>query len=93
MERRYAKREEACTHRQNGDKVKGKKSQPDYVIGPIDRCDDDRISNDHKAWATWDHYPIYARIYEDDLVVIVKNGRVEAEIGGTQRGGNSAHLL
>ena len=40
---------EAFTHRQNVDEVKGKESQPDYIIGTIDRCDDDRISNDHKA--------------------------------------------
>ena len=29
------------------------------------RCDGTRICNDNKAWATWDHFPIHARICED----------------------------
>ena len=82
MERRYAKREEACTHRQNRDEVKGKKSQLDCIIGTIDRCDDVRICTDHKAWATCDHYPKNARICDDDLAVPVKNGR-KIGVGGS----------
>ena len=82
---------EAFTHRQTVDEVKGKKSQPDYIIGPVDRCDDDRISNDHKAWATWDHYPTNARIYEDDWAVPVKKMEeklvwLEAQTGNTKEG-------
>ena len=38
----------------------------------FDRCDDGRISNDNKAWGTWNHYPIYARICEDDWAIPVK---------------------
>ena len=65
------------------DEVKGKKSQLDCIIGTIDRCDDVRICNDHKAWATCDHYPIYARICDDDLAVPVKKSGRKIGVAGS----------
>ena len=59
------KREDAFSHRQYGNEDKGKKSHLDHNIWPKERYDDIYICNDNEAWATWDHYPIHARIYED----------------------------
>ena len=63
------KREDAFTHRQHGNEEHGKKPQLDYIIGPEKRSDDIFICNDNKAWTTWDHYHIHARICEDSLDV------------------------
>ena len=68
------------------------KSQLDYIIGPTGRRDDVRICNDNKAWATWDHYPIHARIYEDFSDVPLRRRWkkklvwLETKIGGTKEG-------
>ena len=53
-------------------------------IGPTELYDDTFIYNDYKAWATWDHYLIHARICEDLFEEKVEKELVwlEAESGG-----------
>ena len=43
-------------------------SQLDYIIWPMGRNDEVYIHNARKLWATWDHYPIFARIEEEPQV-------------------------
>ena len=38
----------------------------DYIIGPRRRNDEENIRNDVRTWATWDHYPIYDRIQDEE---------------------------
>ena len=49
-------------------------SQLDYIIGPMRRNDED-IHNDGRLWATWDHYPVYARIQEAGRSKILQKGK------------------
>ena len=42
-------------------------SQLVYIIGPR-RYDEVYIYNDVRTWATWDHYPKYARIQEEEEI-------------------------
>ena len=39
-------------------------SQLDNIIGLVRRNDEVYIHNAGRSWATWDHYPIFARIQE-----------------------------
>ena len=40
--------------------------QLDGIIGPGRRNDEVYIFNDVRTWATWDHYPKYSRIQEEE---------------------------
>ena len=42
----------------------------DYVIGPMRKNDEVYIHNAGRLWATWDHYPIFARIEEEPHVKV-----------------------
>ena len=46
---------------------KGRATQLDYIIGSKKPSDQVYVHNDVKLWGTWDHYPIYATIQEDDV--------------------------
>ena len=41
-------------------------SQLDYILGPRKASIQAYIHKDVKSWSTWDHYPVYAVIQEDD---------------------------
>ena len=55
----------AFTHRHLGQDKKEVLSQLDCIIGPMRRNDEIYIHNAGRLWATWDHYPIFARIHEE----------------------------
>ena len=40
-------------------------SQLDHIIGPMRGNDEIYIHEEGRLWATWDHYPIFARIQEE----------------------------
>ena len=61
-------RAEAFTHRHLGKDRKEELSQLDCIIGPMRRNDEVSIHNAGRLWATWDHYPIFARIEEEPHV-------------------------
>ena len=58
-------RAEAFTHRHLSQDKKEEISQLDYIIGPMRRNDEIYIHIAGRLWATWDHYPIFARIQEE----------------------------
>ena len=58
------------THRQKRRQEAGMEVQLDYIIWPRWRSDEAYIYNNvKKTWDSWDHYPIYARIQEDEIEV------------------------
>ena len=59
-------REMAFTHKQFGKDGKGWTTQLDYIIGPERTTDNAYIHNDVKNWDTWDFFPMYATMHEDD---------------------------
>ena len=61
-------RAEAFTHRHLGKDRKEELLQLDYVIGPMGRNEEVYIHIAGRLWATWDHYPILARIEEEPHV-------------------------
>ena len=63
-------RAEAFTHRHLGKERRAELSQLDYIIGPMRRNDEVYVHNAGRLWATWDHYPIFARIEEEPHVKV-----------------------
>ena len=63
-------RTEAFTHRHLSQDKKEEISQLNYIIGPMRRNDEIYIHNAGRLWATWDHYPIVARIQEEPHVTV-----------------------
>ena len=59
------KRENTFTHRHSSPGEKGDILKLGYIIGPVARDDEICIHIEERSWATWDHYPIYARVQED----------------------------
>ena len=59
-------REMAFTDREFGKGWKGRTTQLDYIIGPKRTSGKAFIRHDLKIWDSWDHYPIFASIHEED---------------------------
>ena len=59
-------KETAFTHKQLGQKRQEVTSLLDHIVGPRRRDKDVYKCNDVRTWATWDHYPRYARIQEEE---------------------------
>ena len=63
---------EACTHRQNGDEVKEKKSQLDYTLGLLTGVMMFVSAMITQRWLRGTITRKMQEIYEDDLVVLFK---------------------
>ena len=59
-------REMGFTHRQFGNEGEGRTAQLDYIVGPRRTSDKTKIHNDVKTWDSWDQYPIYGAIQENE---------------------------
>ena len=57
-------REEAFTHEKLSPDKNEETSQLDYIIRSMTRNHEVFVHREGRLWATWDHYPIYARIQE-----------------------------
>ena len=61
---------EAFTNRHLSPEKEEKISQLNCIIGPMRRNDEIHIHTARRLWATWDHYPIFARIQEEPYVKV-----------------------
>ena len=68
-------KETAFTHKHLGQKKQEETSQLDNIVGTGRRDDDVYICNDVRLWDMWDHYPIFARIQEEEQTESFPKGK------------------
>ena len=61
-------KEMAFTHQPSGKKGRARIAHLDHIIGPRWKSDAAYINNHVKIWDSWDHYPIYVVVQEDETL-------------------------